>query len=361
MEEYDEMLQVLEHPEIKEFMEEILEHLEETLEMTENLMGKHHPDLPQPEGIGEKDMEEEPMPGDEDEIPAEEAVEGMEGKHLGNGRKYLSRYHKGIKALCPGCDQEPCECGGEGLKEKRLVRAIGKALGKALTEKEAGEVVDKLEGEMEDTEKKSIKKMVKAVGVILGKDLTDEEAGEVVDKLEGEMEDTEETKSILCKSHKDAITGASGFLEEASNHTGSWEDEHRTKAASWHKALSEIGAEEAPPEEFTEGEGEPGEMGQKGLAVGQSVVVPNATGGGHSYTGKISMIERGSNSREHPGVDMYRVVFDNGRDGLYSEQEIQGKSLPLTEATALQKALDQQQKDLEAFTKTLKKLESAKL
>ena len=183
---------------------------------------------------------------------------------------------------------------------------------------------------------------------LLGKDLTDEEAGEVVDQLEGEMEDTE-TKSILCKAHKDTLAGAGGFLEEASNHTGSWEDEHRTKAASWHKALGEIGAEEAPPEEFVEGEGEPGEMGQKALV--------------ETYKGReIYTMSGGSGfwitTKPQDPDDMVEGPFST-KDEAKKEIDTKGKSLP--NAAALQKALDQQQKDLEAFNKTLKKLESVKL
>lgn len=82
MEEYDEAMQHLEHPEVLQHFHEMLEDFGEKLDKIEQLMETHHPDLPPPEGAmadrpvpegGEGDFAEEAELADED--TGEEAME----------------------------------------------------------------------------------------------------------------------------------------------------------------------------------------------------------------------------------------------------------------------------------------------
>jgi len=316
MEEYDEAIELLDHPEVKKHLTKLLQGIEATLTATEGLLGKHYPDLPGIEGAENKGLDEESEIEEEEEAPADEAAEAMLEKGLrGRAKQMFRQYKSWAKAMgvCPGCGKEDCGCTEEPPQKaapkfstKRLVKTIGKVLGKDLTEDEVGEVVDKLETEASDTEPDT-KALTQRICKALGKDMSDDETTEMMGQVDEQMEQ----KSILCKSHKDAVRGAAGFLEEAGQHSGNWEDEHRMKAMSWHKALSEVGADPEP--DMVEGadmvdEGMPGEMGQK---AGFELVYGN---GGHG--GPYSSLEEARNRAQQllQGSRTERSIYIVPRD-----------------------------------------------
>lgn len=403
MEDYHEMLDLMEpDSKVKVFTEELLEGIEQMLEAVETLMGEQYPDLEPLEGVGDKDMDGVEMPGEEDEIPVEEAVEGMKEKRFGS--KYLKKgqtsdaygvycqkcgwkggptdadatngrcpkcknpvstdWSSKVKGMCPGCDSEPCECGkGEkggsdklrGRNQAGQIRAIWH---------------EDPEGDYHpDAKFITSKWLAKTIGKALGKDLTEEEAGAVVEKLEGEMNDTE-AKSFLHPKHKDMVSGAAGFLGEAGNHNGEWGDEHRMKAMGWHKALGEMTADdEMPAEEASldpsvdpteETEGVPGEMGQKGWNIGDKVVV-DKSGKYRGQEGVITEFDRkpiGSNVEnvsQRPAPSLF-VKMPDGNIIQVDIADTYKKSLPSQATKALASTFEAQGKAITDIAKTLAQL-----
>ena len=135
LEEYDEMITLLEHPKVKKFMLKKLERLAGDLEEIEGMFAEHYAEMQGLEGI--QDMESNSPEGgvidpgtalddkeisgavtdatdnaDSQEMPLpspEAAVEGMKkpSKYNSPGQKTLNSRKK---SMCPGCGKDPCMC-----------------------------------------------------------------------------------------------------------------------------------------------------------------------------------------------------------------------------------------------------------
>lgn len=309
LEEYDEMMRLLEEDEVKANLQEKLEHLAEDLDEIEELFAKKHPDGKPLEGAGEKDLEDEDedeseaeeADSEEEELPTpEEAVEGMNVEREENVKALRVRYKKGLepgeeaedeekekamkkkKGIEPGEEAEKEEkekaldAEGQIDKEDEEVEIGMKALEPHEKEKmgEASEYLKDLSTEENFGDEHRMKSYHyhKALGDIAG--MEDEEkgykSGDAMQAMEGQDNEFEvqHPGEKALHPHRKAAHGASMFFKSLSQERA-FGDMHREKALAYHKALDPI-AHEDEEVEVTEGDGMggealSGEMGEKGL------------------------------------------------------------------------------------------------
>lgn len=305
MEDYHEMLGLMENPEVAAYIEADLGALEGKLGALEDLVSSHHPDVKDFGGMSDsphaeedaanadEDVTESEDPEDseasaevedpvesnsrDDEEPTEEeAFEGTQRKALTvQQRKDLrSKYAR----KCADCGKPGCKCGSKSAKSPgKLTKSPGK-----LTK------LGGTKGKDADDEYK--------------KDMTDDEAEEVKDKIDEQSADTEEApveeppaeappppptddaphmKSLSDEERGDARE-AHGFLKELGD-TRDFGDEHRMKSYHYHKVMEKMGMEAKcmetdPPQPGPckdpppEGGGGPGMYRRRGTTTGSSSV-----------------------------------------------------------------------------------------
>lgn len=209
MQEYHELLEMCENPAVVGFVEKWLGHLEETLQATEELFDNEYQDL---DGLAELDA------GEEDDKDFDGAVPDD------SGAPDVPSSEEAAEALADSeADELPNEKRLAGYGKKWFPHAAGKRLHRF---------------------------RCKSCGCVNAKDITpgneefqdvpgatDYNAAEAAGDAAG-LDDSP-VKSLYRKD-LDSIGGACGFMKECSTHQGEWTDEHRTKAAGWHKALDEI-------------------------------------------------------------------------------------------------------------------------
>ena len=318
LEEYDEMVQMLEHEGVKSHLTEVLEAIETLLTSTEELFSSEYADLPGLEGAveekdleeeeeekaeGEEEVEEEPMP--------EEAIEGMETKHLRQKRKELRKTYrksnedkeeKEKKSLKDDEKEDKKKSlkakGDKEDKEKRLTKTVEdkdkekKAMPEEMEQSDLDERERKMVGEasgflkelstteshLYDDEKRMKSyhygETMKGIGQLEEmaeeKDLKDEEKEEKdfeeIDKQEQAADIDELPPQKALHEHRQKCKAASDFFGELST-TKDFGDEHREQSKYWHHTLEPISKEEDEMGEMKTEEEilEPGDIDTKSI------------------------------------------------------------------------------------------------
>lgn len=154
--EYDEMLQLCDHPQIGKYIENIIMRSVSDLEKLEDLMEKYHPGIT----LGEEVLEEEDpalqdaevspddivdseatleQEGDTDSVPAdsrlenlpseEEALEGMKRGLKTLDPKKMKSLRQKHKGMCAKCGQAQCKCYDGKSFEEQKKRGVEDAVG----------------------------------------------------------------------------------------------------------------------------------------------------------------------------------------------------------------------------------------
>jgi hypothetical protein len=138
MQEYDEIMGVLEHEPVKGHLQGLLEDFEQKLTETEEMFGEHYGHLPEIEGAmggeeGEKGMEETQLtdsgPPEGEQTPAAEAVEGMQNKRMSYSEMKALRAHWRSKGMCPVCGNAKCMVHGSKSQPAEKLNPCGEGLG----------------------------------------------------------------------------------------------------------------------------------------------------------------------------------------------------------------------------------------
>lgn len=347
MQQYDEMRKPLEHEEVDGLLERKLQDLVEDLEEIESLFAKHHPDLPELEGAGAKDMGEaeveeedtgdEAATADSEEEDLPDAYEAVEGMNKKQQKDLRTKYTKSMEK-CAKCGMKACKCAG--MKSAEMPVVPDKA--------------DDTEGSF---------------------------AGE--DKVEPGDEPKE--KNMFAPHEKENIKGAAGYCGELATEQN-FGDEHRMKAYYWHKSLEPLHAQAA---EGTDPATQPGneEYQMKSAEAGTPVAEPKDCEHGslsmaekRSQIGNASMFLRkmsmerafGDQHRaeaahhaktlnplameaEEQGVQEGHAPGEMGEKDMDDEEEVDEKKLH-----AVKSLFENQGKSIAQLTKTLETL-SAKL
>lgn len=268
MEEYDEMMNMLEEETVKKHLQAILEHQEEVLEATEDLFtslyAENEPLADAMGSVGEKDMDAEAIedadiPGDsdvDDLPPEEEAVEGMMTKGMKNKRT------KGAMGAAAGAGLGAVAGGpvgaviggalgasaSKGVKKKGIPAAVGaiasnprvQAAGRGAVR---GAVAGALTGKGMNTKKKGC-------SCHATKDLTRDELGDITDELENVKDDLNEDfenveskgwgyKSMLGDRHG-RLKESHEFLKGLGCPDSKFDDEERLKSYHYHKTMDDV-------------------------------------------------------------------------------------------------------------------------
>lgn len=306
MEEYDSHLKLQDHPEIKKFAVECLEHIEDTLSTIEDMFAKEYPDGNPLESADTDGGEVEEATDTPEDLPtAEESVDGMGlNEKSFQGRRSKSYYSYGKK----GSDKL------RGKNKPGQIRAIWH---------------EDPEGDYHPD----------------AKALTEDEAAAIGDEITEQTEDVEE-KSLICSKDMETLNGAAGFLSEAAEYQGDWGDEMRTKAGHWHKQVGPLGALQ---EELGTDQDEPvpGEMGQKaigGVQVGDMV----------SHKGN-----QGTVVAKDAATETADVRFNNGHtvmDISWDDLTWEGGKSMTDDEDALRDEMDKQEKAMDALNSRLQAL-----
>lgn len=310
MQDYDAMLGPLENVKVRRLLEKKMAQIDKDLSEAEEIFGSEYSDH---DPLESKDMEGEAVEDDsrEEELPTpDEAAEGMAHKDL-NGKqtkvlrskyrtkkkdedenKRCGRYDRCKKGVCPKCGKESCSCKGMGVEgehepgDEEHEGNPGTEMPDVAGEHDPGE-----EAEMQEHEKSHIMGAHGFLSNMMNtKDWTDSHrmdayhhgknllgmAGSEDTAAEGAMgmKATEEDSEGWQKDAPEGEEWAEQEAMEPQHQMGSWRkmckgagdyfmelskatmltDEHRTKAAHWHKQMDmysndEMNAGGAGPEQ----------------------------------------------------------------------------------------------------------------